>query len=107
MFALILNIGSVFASNSDQAAWPKALKSISSQVYNLLGENLIPDDIRGSKAEIRIAVDNGNYLRILSIDTENASLERFIIASIDFQKLPMGSTFEKGIVYRIPIEVSN
>lgn len=83
---------------------PKTSKAISVQVYKMLGENSIPDNIRGSKAEVRVAVDTGNYLRILSIETENESLEKFIRTSIDFKRLSKG-TYEQGIVYRIPLEV--
>lgn len=83
---------------------PKTSKAIAVQIYNMLGENAIPTEIRGSKAEVRVAVDTGNYLRILSIETENEELEKFIRTSIDFRKLTKG-TYEKGIVYRIPLEV--
>lgn len=83
---------------------PKAAKILSSQIYNMLGENTIPDAIRGSKAEVRVAVDTGNYLRILSIETDNETFRNFIKSSIDFQKITKG-TYEQGIVYRIPIEV--
>lgn len=83
---------------------PKTSKAIAVQIYNMLGENPIPNEIRGAKAEVRVAVDTGNYLRILSIETENVALEKFIRSSIDFRKLTKG-TYEKGIVYRIPLEV--
>lgn len=83
---------------------PKTSKAIAIQIYNMLGENAIPNEIRGSKAEVRVAVDRGNYLRILSVETENEELEKFIRTSIDFRKLAKG-TYEQGIVYRIPLEV--
>ncbi len=83
---------------------PKPVKAIVTQVYNMLGEYEIPDEIRGYKAEVRVAVDKGNYLRILSIETENKALEDFIKTSIDFQKLSKGE-YKQGFVYRIPIEV--
>lgn len=83
---------------------PKASKIIAAQIYSMLGEFTIPDDIRGSKAEVRIAIDTGNYIRVLSIETENEKLASFIRSSIDFEKLNRGK-FEKGVVYRLPIEV--
>lgn len=83
---------------------PKASKVIAAQMYDMLSENAIPADIRGAKAEVRVAVDTGNYLRILSVETENEAFEAFIRSKVDFQKLTKG-TFEKGIVYRVPIEV--
>ena len=83
---------------------PNASKRIASQIYSMLGEFTIPNDIRGSKAEVRIAIDNGNYIRVLSIETENEKLAEFIRSSLDFEKLNKGN-FEKGVVYRLPIEV--
>ncbi|WP_373516517.1 hypothetical protein [Pricia sp.] len=97
------NVGHASERNLDRHE-PKAAKIIAAQIYSMLGEFKIPDDIRGSKAEVRIAVDTGNYLRVLSIETENENLAAFIRNSIDFEKLNRG-TFEQGIVYRVPIEV--
>jgi len=51
-----------------------------------------------------LAVDRGNYLRILTVETENVALKEFIKKNVDFQRLAKG-TFEQGVVYRIPIEV--
>ncbi|WP_276167632.1 hypothetical protein [Zobellia alginiliquefaciens] len=104
MVMMALNIGYAFAGTPELHE-PKALKVLTSQIYELLGTNVIPNDIRGSKAEVRVAVDEGNYLRILSIETENEALKDFLKSAIDFEKLSKG-TFEKGIVYRIPIEVA-
>ena len=96
-------VGNAADGNIDRHE-PKAAKIIAAQIYTMLGEFAIPDEIRGSKAEVRIAVDTGNYIRVLSVETENESLATFIRSSIDFEKLNKGK-FEKGIVYRIPIEV--
>lgn len=100
---ICLSVVNVFAS-APEVKEPKPAKAIVVQVFNMLGEKLIPDEIRGSKAEVRVAVANGNYLRILSIETENEALAKFIRTSIDFKKLTKG-TYEQGVVYRIPIEV--
>lgn len=100
---LLLSTIGVFAT-TPEISEPKTTKALTIQIYNMLGENLIPNDIRGSKAEVRVAVDTGNYLRILSIETENEALEKFIKTRIDFRKLSNG-TYEQGIVYRIPLEV--
>lgn len=101
--AMALHIGYAF-SDTPALHEPKVIKILVSQIYTMLGENTIPDEIRGSRAEVRIAVDQGNYLRILSIETENDALKQFIKSSIDFQKITKG-TYQQGIVYRVPIEV--
>lgn len=103
IIAMAFNIGYVMAADTIPV-FPNPAKAIASQIYDMLGENNIPDEIRGYKAEVRVAVDRGNHLRILSVETESDALEDFLRSSIDFQKLGKG-TYEKGIVYRIPIEV--
>ncbi|MUH36683.1 hypothetical protein D9O36_12590 [Zobellia amurskyensis] len=104
MVMMALNIGYAFAG-TPELHQPKALKLLTSQIYEMLSENVIPNEIRGSKAEVRVAVDEGNYLKILSIETENEALRTYVKSAIDFEKLTKG-TFQKGIVYRIPIEVA-
>jgi len=101
--AMTLSIG-YSATVISEMHEPKAAKILTSQIYSMLGENAIPNAIRGSKAEVRLAVDTGNYLRIISIETENEALKNFIKSNIDFQKITKG-TYQKGIIYRIPIEV--
>ncbi|MFK7811096.1 MAG: hypothetical protein AB8B59_01295 [Maribacter sp.] len=106
---LVLSLVMLFSLSNSIAAnpevnKPKTSKAITGQIYNMLGENIIPNEIRGSKAEVRIAVDTGNYLRVLSVETENEAFENFIRTSIDFKKLTKG-TYEQGVIYRIPLEV--
>lgn len=105
LIAAVITFNIVSASDGNvERHEPKSAKIIASQIYSMLGEFTIPDNIRGSKAEVRVAIDTGNYIRVLSIETENENLAAFIRSSIDFEKLNRG-TFEKGIVYRVPIEV--
>jgi len=99
----LFSLSNVLAS-APEVNEPKTSKAMMSQIYKMLAESPIPNNIRGSKAEVRVAVDTGNYLRILSIETENKELAEFIRSSIDFKKLTKG-TFEQGIIYRIPLEV--
>jgi hypothetical protein len=101
--AMALNIGYISAADTKIEA-PKPVKAIVTQIYDMLGTIAIPDEIRGEKAEVRVAVDRGNHLRILSVDSESEALEKFIRVHIDFQKLTKGN-YEQGVVYRIPIEV--
>ncbi len=103
--AVALNIGYVAAADNEIHE-PKMAKILASQIYSMLGENVIPNDIRGSKAEVRVAVDTGNHLRVLSVETDNEALEAYIRSSINFQKITKG-TYKQGIVYRIPVEVKS
>lgn len=98
-----LNTGYVMAADSEFNA-PSPSKAVAAQVYKMLDVPNIPNEIRGHRAEVRLAVDRGNYLRILSIESENDALSEFIRQNVDFQRLATG-TFEQGVVYRVPIEV--
>ncbi|PKA97075.1 hypothetical protein B0O79_0723 [Flavobacteriaceae bacterium MAR_2009_75] len=100
--ALVLNTGLAIAADYEIDVVPS--KAVASQVYKMLDVPNIPDDIRGHKAEVRLAVDRGNYLRILTIETESPALSEFIKKNVDFQRLAKG-TFEQGVVYKVPIEV--
>lgn len=104
MAAMVLNAVQVFASDP-QKGDAKPAKAITTQIFQLLSDNMIPDEIRGATAEVRVALDNGDYLRVLSVKTENEALETFVRNSIDFQKVSKG-TFEQGVIYRIPLKVS-
>lgn len=98
-----LNSGYVMAADAE-LNYPGPSKAVAVQVYKMLEVPNIPEEIRGQRAEVRLAVDTGNYLRILTIETESKSLEDFIRKNVDFQRLAKG-TYEQGVVYRIPIEV--
>ena len=83
---------------------PKNTKALTSQIYNLLAEENVPDQIRGQKAEVRLAVDNKGLVRILSISTNCSMLSSYIRENIDFKELRKGS-YDEDIVYLVPIEV--
>ena len=102
--ALLLNLGHALAHNP-QLNEVKPAKALTTQIYQMLSENAIPSEIRGSRAEVRLAVDDHGYVRILSIETENEALKSFLKSSVDFKKVSKGS-YQQGIVYRVPIEVS-
>ncbi|SHJ26005.1 hypothetical protein [Pseudozobellia thermophila] len=97
------NSGYLMAADSEWN-YPGPSKAVATQVYKMLEVPSIPDEIRGHRAEVRLAVDRGNYLRILTIETDSKPLEDFIRKNVDFQRLAKG-TYEQGVVYRIPVEV--
>tara|TARA_R110002051_G_scaffold153510_4_gene225916 strand:+ start:36344 stop:36676 length:333 start_codon:yes stop_codon:yes gene_type:complete len=84
---------------------PKNTKALTSQIYSLLAKEIVPDEIRGQKAEVRLAVDDKGFVRILSIATNSSMLSKYIRDNIDFQELRKCS-YDEDIVYLIPIEVA-
>ncbi|MBC6998291.1 hypothetical protein [Cytophaga sp. FL35] len=100
----VLALNASYASSADYEDNVVPSKAVAAQVYKMLDVPVIPETIRGERAEVRLAVDRGNYLRILSIETESEALKAFIKTNVDFQRLSPG-TFEQGVVYRVPVEV--
>ncbi|SEL56553.1 hypothetical protein SAMN04488008_104212 [Maribacter orientalis] len=96
-----LSVSCVLANDTE----PKSTKALTSQIYNLFAEENVPDQIRGQKAEVRLAVDDKGLVRILSISTNSSLLSEYIKENIDFQELRKGS-YDEGIVYLVPIEVA-
>ena len=85
---------------------PKNIKEtqwLTSQIYQMLADESIPDNIRGAKAELRIILaEDGNY-RILSVDSNNDNLRDFLKDGIDLDVIAKGRT---NVVYVIPIEIA-
>lgn len=104
MMAFFLNLETVSA-NEFYNTEPVKTKALTSQIHTLLGEEMIPNEIRGQKAEVRLAVDYKGTVRVLSITSENEILSDYIKEHIDFQEVRKG-TYEEGVIYRIPIEVA-
>lgn len=101
---VLVNLSTVSANTFGEIN-PMNSSALISQIYNLLDEAYVPNEIRGQKAEVRLAVDTDNMVRILSVEADSDRLETYIRENIDFQKIRKG-TFESGIVYRVPIEVA-
>ncbi|WP_027078119.1 hypothetical protein [Maribacter antarcticus] len=98
-------LNTAFVSANDiRDTEPKNARALTSQIYGMLGEDWIPNEIRGQKAEVRLAVDGKGIVSILSITTESDMLAKYLRENIDFQEIRKGSYVE-GIIYRVPIEV--
>ena len=99
---MALSIGTVSA-NDKQPKKDKETQWLTTQIYEMLADNAIPDDIRGAKAQIRIAMADDGVFRILSVDSNNAKLKNFLKDGIDLQNLDRG---KKNVVYVIPVEIA-
>ena len=95
-----LSMSSVSANDTER----KSTKALTNQIYNLFAEEIVPNDIRGQKAEVRLAVDDKGLVRILSISTNSSLLSEYIKENIDFKELRKGS-YDEDIIYLVPIEV--
>lgn len=99
---LVFGLGSGISKDREpkkisETAW------LTSQIYDMLADNAIPKGIRGSKAEIRIAMADDGVFRMLSVDSNNSNLKFFLRENIDVKHLNKG---RKDVVYVIPIEIA-
>lgn len=100
----LVNFSSVSANTFGETN-PITSSAFISQIYSMLDEVYVPNEIRGQKAEVRLAVDHKGTVRILSITAESDALAAYIKENIDWQEIRKGS-YNADIVYRVPIEVA-
>ncbi|WP_396635146.1 hypothetical protein [Maribacter sp. R86514] len=99
---LTFGIGTVTAHDKESNE-DKGTKWITAQIHDMLADEDIPNQIRGAKAEIKIAVAEDGMYRLLSIKSNNGHLKEFLKNGIDFKSLEPGNT---DLVYVIPIEIA-
>lgn len=80
-------------------------KSLSSQIYEMLEEN--PFQILSSEltADVRFTINNKGELVVLSVDTKNEVLEKFVKSRLNYKKVESGSIVE-GRVYTVPVRIT-
>jgi len=80
-------------------------KSLSSQIYEMLEEN--PFQILSSEltADVRFTINNKGELVVLSVDTKNEVLEKFVKSRLNYKKVEAGSIVE-GRIYTVPVRIT-
>ncbi|WP_299796260.1 hypothetical protein [uncultured Maribacter sp.] len=99
---LALSIGTVTAHDKETEK-DRGTEIITAQIHDMLADQEIPDNIRGAKAEVKIALADDGIYRLLSVNSNNENLKHFLKDGIDFQNLTPGN---KDLVYVIPIEIA-
>ena len=97
---LFLGSGCIYANNK-----PISTKKLTTQISKILMNNPIPDEIKGSVAELRLAIDSFGEIQILSVNTTDKKLESYLKENIEDNVVNVG-TFKPGKVYRIPVLIS-
>lgn len=100
---LTFSVGTI-AAHDKEFNDDKGTQWITTQIHEMLANEDIPNQIRGAKAEIKIAVADDGMYRLLSIKSNNSHLKEFLKKGIDFENLVPGNT---DLVYVIPIEIAD
>ncbi|MFX0555588.1 hypothetical protein ACOCEA_02255 [Maribacter sp. CXY002] len=97
----------VFLSGSSIMAneCPEPTKKLTFHISKMLTKDSAYSISEGTVAEVRLSIDSFGKIHILSVDTTNENLEKFIMETVDMKTVPRDS-YKLGIVYRIPIEVA-
>ncbi|MDE3742582.1 hypothetical protein [Maribacter polysaccharolyticus] len=97
---IFIGSGCIYANTE-----PITTKKLTNQITKILLSKEIPDEIKGSVAELRLAIDSFGEIQVLSINTTDRNLENYLMEAVHNNLVNKG-TFKPGKVYRIPILVS-
>lgn len=106
MVAIALLIsGNVLATEGTPSTTDPQSK-ICSQIYDLLHENRFEIKNNGDlTASVRFILNSENEIVVLSVDTEDARLEGFVKARLNYHKVA-DQNIEEGKVYEVPIRIT-
>ena len=86
-------------------ATPEPTKKLTFQISQMLKKNSISSFSEGAVAEVRLSVDSFGKIHILSVNSTDENLEKFIMETVNDNTVQRDS-YKLGVVYRIPIEVA-
>jgi len=101
--ALLLSTGSIFANDVKEA---NPAKDISSQITKMLDKNEFSEDEIDASAQVRFTMNKQGEIVVLSVDTENSSLESFVKGRLNYQKLDVDN-FKEGKLFTVSVRIAS
>jgi hypothetical protein len=99
--ALLLSAGSLFANDS-RSSDPK--KDLALQIGHLLEDNTFVINDHDLTANVLFTVNNKKEIVVISVETEDEVLERFVKSRLNYQTVDaVGS--EEGAMYTVPVRI--
>ncbi|MGB3152915.1 MAG: hypothetical protein WBB27_19825 [Maribacter sp.] len=99
--AILLSSSNLLANDGN----PQATKKLTHQISKMLEKDPIAVDSKGSAAEVRLTVDSFGRIHVLSINTSDENLEKFLKDKIQ-NRVVQYDSFDLGVIYRVPIEIA-
>ena len=99
VLALVLLVGTTISAHVDTKKKPA---SITEEIGQLL-ENPSFDVLQDIKAITTLMINDEGEVVVLSVDTENEMVERFVKSRLNYKKLI--HKLEKGKEYNVPIKI--
>ncbi|NJB72456.1 hypothetical protein GGR42_002947 [Saonia flava] len=101
--AMLLTAGNLFANDFTKV---EPSKKLSTQIAEMLNDNkiVLEQDYDELTAQIRFTINNEGEIVVMSVDTENNSLEGFVKSKLNYQKVELDN-FKEGKIYTIPVRI--
>ena len=102
--AMLLSAGSVFANDSKSKKNVEPAKNLSSQIAKLLDDNnfIIENDIT---ADVRFTLNSNKEIVVLSVKTEDETLEGFVKSRLNYKKVDL-TEYREGRTYTVPVRIT-
>jgi len=103
--AMLLSAGSIFANDFTDK---NPEKDISSQITKMLDRNRndFSEDEVNESAQVRFTVNNVGEIVVLSVDTENATLESFVKGRLNYKKLE-AANLKEGKLFTVSVRIAS
>ncbi|MFC4094403.1 hypothetical protein [Euzebyella saccharophila] len=100
--ALLMSFGTVLANDSE----PKVKSNtLSKQITNILSENSLSQEVIDMSAQVRFTLNKEREIVVLSVDSEDADLEGFVKAKLNYKKVQL-EDFTEGKLYTVSVRIA-
>ncbi len=80
-------------------------KKLSTQIQEMLNKNSFPLEDGEITADVRFTINKNGEIVVLSVETENVSLEGFVKGRLNYQKVELRN-IQEGKIYKVPVRVT-
>ncbi len=100
--ALLFVAGSALANSNTE----KPSKTLSYQIKEMLSNNSLDKEYNGMHAQVRFTFNKEGEIVVLSVDTEDASLEGFVKGRLNYKKVETSSYISEGTMYTVSVLIT-
>ncbi|WP_394749860.1 hypothetical protein [Spongiimicrobium salis] len=102
--AMLLMTGSIFANNGDTEKKPSN-RQLAAQIGALLESNNFIVEEHDVTANVKFTLNSDQEIVVLSVDSEDESLVKFVKGRLNYQKVKT-ENFREGKMYTVPVRMT-
>ncbi len=103
----LFSLGSVFANDTTNGTEPSQGQKLAKQISSLLNKkNAFAENDLGHSADILFMLNNDMEIVVLSVNTDEKHIERFIKNKLNYQKVDL-KTYKPGKKYTIAVKIAS